>query len=595
MMSAVSSNNHQHVQQAMPQQSQPMTNASPSNCALYIGELHNDVNEAALYQFIATAGVSIISARVCRSTSTKKSLNYGYLNFQCKEDADKAMEALNYTNLMGKPVRIMYCQRDPSLRKSGKGNIIIKKLHKNIQPRILLDIIKRIGNVLSLSLKLDSESDDQNAYIQFENEENASMAVKVLDGTLLSGNAIEVSLFKAQKEEFERRDMKDETFVNCYVKNLPKEQFKSDSDLKEYFSSVGEITSCKLVRDFSGAPTGAGFVCYGAHESAVRACSEFDGKELDKSEEGKPLIFSRFMRKNERFQVLKDKFDGMKVSKRPNNNVYIKNLDNTVTDETLHKEFAQFGPIISAKVMTHENGQSRGFGFVSYENPKDAATAIEKKHNTYYFSKPLHCEWAQKKEDRQMNLRNQFRISPQYIVGPQSMQYMMRQPNSFFPQQSFMNMPPQGYQMFPGNQQHRHNNKNYQVNSYNNRHNNHYSNGQSNSMNDKSDQMMRMNNRNFNSKHQNSSQMQQNKMQQPTSTALTDQEKNNYGYEFMAMIRKFDNPDLSAKQHKIIGIFLDAGHEQCKRMLDNPELFKHSCEQVLEKLNEDQRYAHQPQ
>jgi polyadenylate-binding protein len=566
-----------------------MATASPSNCALYIGELHNDVNEAALYQFIATAGVSIISARVCRSTSTKKSLNYGYLNFQCKEDADKAMEALNYTNLMGKPVRMMYCQRDPSLRKSGKGNIIIKNLSINVQPRILLDVMKRIGNVLSLSMKPEPNGKTQNAYIQFEDEANATTACQALDGTVLSDAPIKVSKFVAQKEKFERRDMKDETFVNCYVKNLPKEKFQTEEDLVKYFGTIGDITSSKLVRDSSGAPTGAGFVCYGSHESAVKACTEFDGKVIDESPDSKPLIFSRFMRKNERFQVLKDKFDGMKVSKRPNNNVYIKNLDSTVTDETLHKEFSQFGPIISAKIMTHENGQSRGFGFVSYENPKDAATAIEKKHNTYYFSKPLHCEWAQKKEDRQMNLRNQFRMSPQYIVGPQSMQYMMRQPGSFFPQPSFMNMP-QGFQMFPGNQQARPN-KNFAVNNYRQNHFSH-PNGGPNSMNDKNDHIMRMKSRNMNPQHQNSPQMQQHKPQQQA-TPLKEHEKNHIGYEFMEMIRKIDNPDLQAKKNKIVGIFLEAGYEHCKRLVDNPEIFKHSCEQILERVGDDQRFSHQ--
>ena len=42
--------------------------------------------------------------------------------------AARALDVLNFTPLNGKPIRIMYSNRDPTVRKSGAGNIFIKVL-----------------------------------------------------------------------------------------------------------------------------------------------------------------------------------------------------------------------------------------------------------------------------------------------------------------------------------------------------------------------------------------------------------------------------------------------------------------------------------
>lgn len=40
--------------------------------------------------------------------------------------ATRALELLNFTGVNGKPIRIMFSHRDPSIRKSGTANIFIK-------------------------------------------------------------------------------------------------------------------------------------------------------------------------------------------------------------------------------------------------------------------------------------------------------------------------------------------------------------------------------------------------------------------------------------------------------------------------------------
>ena len=59
-------------------------------------------------------------------------------------------------------------------------------------------------------------------------------------------------------------------------------------------------------------------------------------------------------------------------------NIYVGNLSNDVTDETIRETFESFGEVTSAKVITDKyTGQSRGFGFVEMPEQSQAQTAIK--------------------------------------------------------------------------------------------------------------------------------------------------------------------------------------------------------------------------
>lgn len=55
-------------------------------------------------------------------------------------------------------------------------------------------------------------------------------------------------------------------------------------------------------------------------------------------------------------------------------NLFVKNLDSSITSSCLERMFSPFGAILSCKVV-EENGQSKGFGFVQFDTEQSAVAA----------------------------------------------------------------------------------------------------------------------------------------------------------------------------------------------------------------------------
>ena len=57
-------------------------------------------------------------------------------------------------------------------------------------------------------------------------------------------------------------------------------------------------------------------------------------------------------------------------------NVYVKNLPEEMSDEQLTELFSKYGSVVSAKVMTGDDGKVKGFGFVSFETAEAAEDCV---------------------------------------------------------------------------------------------------------------------------------------------------------------------------------------------------------------------------
>lgn len=84
------------------------------------------------------------------------------------------------------------------------------------------------------------------------------------------------------------------------------------------------------------------------------------------------MYVGRAQKKAERQQELKRRFEQLKMERMNRYqgvNLYVKNLDDTIDDERLRKEFAPFGTITSAKVCisTYIVRSNKNVSGVSYD------------------------------------------------------------------------------------------------------------------------------------------------------------------------------------------------------------------------------------
>lgn len=373
--------------------------------SLYVGDLHPDVNEANLFEKFSTAG-PVVSIRVCRDSTTIRSLGYAYVNFQSQADAERALDSMNFDMIMGRPMRIMWSQRDPSLRRSGVGNIFIKNLDRSIDHKMIYDTFSNFGNILSCKVAMDETSNSKGyAYVHFETEESAQKAIDRVNGMLMNGMKVYVGRFIPRAQRIRERGEAALKFKNVYVKNFGDEL--NEESMKTLFSKFGPIQSCVIMKDEDGKSRGFGFLSFENFDSADRAVDEMNDYQL---ESGKKLYVGRAQKKAERQAELKRRYEQMKMERHQQYagvNLYVKNLDDNIDDEKLRKAFSEFGTITSAKVMTDEHGRNKGFGFVCFSTPEEATRAVSEKNSRMLGSKPLYVALAQRKEDRRARLASQ--------------------------------------------------------------------------------------------------------------------------------------------------------------------------------------------
>ncbi|XP_071862053.1 ELAV-like protein 1 isoform X1 [Bombus fervidus] len=168
----------------------------------------------------------------------------------------------------------------------------------------------------------------------------------------------------------------EESKTNLIVNYLP--QSMTQDEIRSLFASIGEVESCKLIRDkLTGQSLGYGFVNYHRPEDAEKAINTLNGLRLQN--------------KTIKVSYARPSSEAIKGA-----NLYVSGLPKNMTQQDLENLFNPYGRIITSRILCDNitvrqfvtgggdylPGLSKGVGFIRFDQRVEAERAIQELNGT---------------------------------------------------------------------------------------------------------------------------------------------------------------------------------------------------------------------
>ncbi|OZJ05866.1 hypothetical protein BZG36_00932 [Bifiguratus adelaidae] len=306
-------------------------------------------------------------------------------------------------------------QRAPSAR--SKNDIFGKKLYIiNLTSAVSeADLEKLLAKSGVVEISLDpSESAERNGHITFTSSQKADRAYALFNGVVLEPHKFTLKLRIKDPKKGED-PLPSGTILS--VSELP--SIVDNTHLHELFRPFGPLYMCRTLLE-GGKFRGNALVQFFDDQHARSAQEEMHCIDInDKTISVVPLDAAQkkalekdAKEKSQSLNAAAPEFqyhlsgattvDVPMAGTVDMTNLYIKNLDPQVKSSDLFNNFRRFGRIISARVMNNAmTGQSKGFGFVSFSQPEEAALALQQMNGQYILSKPIMIAYHEPKKPRE--------------------------------------------------------------------------------------------------------------------------------------------------------------------------------------------------
>ncbi len=318
------------------------TQNTNQECTLYVGNLNPQLLETRLYDYFRHYG-DIVNCRIMRDIYSGESRRFAFVSFNKKEDAQKALDKLNYFKLDGWELRICFKKSRDDFKP--EGNIFVKNISTEVSTKELNEKFQEFGKIVSCTIRNDDQGKSLGyGYVQYETEENAVKAIEAMNNQEFKGTKLDVSKFVTSKN-------RNTELKNLYMKNFPKNfnKEKIEEFLNKDVTEIGKITSSGIFdKDINGEKKFFAFVAFEEQDQAKAVVDKFNNHKF--TEEDLPLYVGFAQNKKQRKEELRKAFQ----TGTNQTNIYIRSLKPDVDENAIRQVFEKYGPITSICIKTNQ-------------------------------------------------------------------------------------------------------------------------------------------------------------------------------------------------------------------------------------------------
>lgn len=251
---------------------------------IFIGGLPRSYDEDVIRGLFSPHG-EVLKIFVPTDRETGQPRGFAFLEME-KESGVKATEALNQITIED---RVIKCNEQLSKEELAKKKeteegvkIYVGNVSFETTEEQLIECFEEYGTVSDCYVPVDSNTGLKRgfAFIRMPNKEESSKAIEGLNGEVVGGRVVEVSvsLPRGQAPPRRNRNRSPPNQTKIYVGNLP---FETEADeLTELFQDFGTVIDCYMPEDrMTGRGRGFGFITMPL-EDAEGAIEELDGFEF---------------------------------------------------------------------------------------------------------------------------------------------------------------------------------------------------------------------------------------------------------------------------------------------------------------------------
>ena len=399
-----------------------MSTNTKEKTTIILCDISPDTNETDINTFLSQYKEKITSIQL----SEKKP----YKAMVCFKDYNSANECrinMNQKKIKNKSIRIVWDERDfLQKNKDNKNNLYIKGIPKTKTSREIYEYFLKFGDIFSAKINEDEKGNNNGtAFVTYYNPEDAKKAIEETNGKKIWDSDMDVQ-YKTNDRYYNNNDNN----LKINICNLP-ENF-TDEDLNKLCEEFGKIHICNVNKTQKGKYA---IVKFSNEQEAKNAMEKLNNKKIENKKiyvkevkdnhyynynynnnNNKPNYQQNYYFNNNPMMRYEESLE--------NNNLYVRNIPYTATEEDLKKTFGQFGKITSIKLEldvvekkddkeTKKLVANKGFGYISFEKIEEAKKALESLNGKYLqgfesWTKALMIDYFISKDKRQNMIQNNY-------------------------------------------------------------------------------------------------------------------------------------------------------------------------------------------